>query len=74
MSSSESEGDGEIERCSSLRSVPDSFDNVPESKDISFKMFGSDCSRKGTNVVFALKEGKTLPYWTTIITKKKRSK
>ena len=71
---SDSESESELERCSSVKSAPETFESVPETKEIPFKMFGSSCPRKGTNFMFTLKEGKTLPYWTTTITKKGLSK
>ena len=69
---SESDSDSDIERCSSLKSIPEVFDRVPANVDFKFSFFGSQCSKSGTKLIFPLKAGKELPYLTQTITKKGR--
>ena len=69
MSDSESD-DGGIERVESVNSIPETFDVVPNTTEFKFKLFGSQCAKSGTNLVFPLKKGKELPYSTKTITKK----
>ena len=68
----DSDSDGGIERVESVSSMPEMFDVVPEKKDFQFKLFGYQCSKGGTNLVFPLKKGKELPYHTKTVTKKGR--
>ena len=65
-----SDSESEIEKCSSIRSAPECFDTVPETKEFKLKFFGNQCSKAGTKISFPLKEGKDLPYHTKTITKK----
>jgi hypothetical protein len=67
---SESDSDSEIERCSSVKSIPEVFEKVPANADFNFRFFGSQCSKSGTKLIFPLKVGKELPYLTHTITKK----
>ena len=61
-----------LERCSSVKSIQEVFDVVPDEKEYKFKIFTSGPSNKGTRLVFPLKKGKVLPYDTKTITKKGR--
>ena len=68
-SGSDSESEGEIERVTSVKSQPESFDVTPFSKDYNLKIFTSK-SKNPVQLVFPLKKDKTLPYNTVTKTKK----
>ena len=71
---SDSDSDSVIERVSSVKSTPESFDVVPADKDYQLRLFGSGFSSRGTKLVFHLSKNKELPYVTKTITKKGRGK
>ena len=71
MGASASESESDIERVSSLKSEPESFDINPFDKDFHLKMYTSK-SKNPVKIIFPLKKGKTLPYTTITKTKKGR--
>ena len=74
MGDSDSDSGSEIERVSSEKRAPPTFDKNPFDQDFRFKLFGQHCSKSGTKFQFPLKEGKILPYSTITITKKGKGK
>ena len=66
--------DSVIERVSSVKSTPESFDVVPDNRDYQLRFLGSGFSSRGTKLVFKLNKDKELPYVTKTITKKGRGK
>ena len=73
MTSFISDSESDIERLSSVKSIPESFETVPLSTDYQFRMFGSGCSKAGTRVSYELKKDKPLPYSAPVATKKGQS-
>ena len=66
--------DSVIERVSSVKSTPESFDVVPAKRDYQLRFLGSGFSSRGTKLIFRLNKDKELPYVTKTITKKGRGK
>ena len=63
MSESDSSDCEQIERVSSLKSIPKSFDKVPDDMDFKLKLKTEATTQK---LIYRLKKGSALPYTTNL--------
>ena len=65
-----SDSESDLERVSSVKSIPESYETVPFPIDFKFKVGIEDIFSSTVKFAFLLKKDKELPYNTTTTTKK----